>query len=85
MWKHNKEFAGGAIMGGITGGGYIFSQPDLLNTFFVAFVIKLFATGLLAAVSGFATILMTDFYKHHIQNKLFKNKNNERSEKDRAA
>lgn len=87
MWKH-KEFTGGAIMGGITGGGFIFSQPDLLNTFFVAFLIKLLATGILAGVSGFATILMTDYYKHHIQKKLFKNKKDERNkriDKDEAA
>ena len=72
-------------MGGIAGAPFIFSQPDLLNTFFVAFVIKLFATGILAGVSGFATILMTDFYKHRIQKKLFKTKQDERSDKDKAA
>jgi hypothetical protein len=88
MFKHGKEFTGGALMGGITGGGWIFSQPDLLNTFFIAFILKLAATGVLAAVSGFATILMTDYYKHHIQQKLFKNKKdagNKRIDKDEAA
>lgn len=70
-------------MGGITGGGYFFSQPDLLNAFFVAFALKLMATGACAAVSGFATALIADFYKHKIQKKLFKNKyNGERKENE---
>jgi hypothetical protein len=89
MFKHGKEFTGGAIMGGITGGGWVFSQPDLLNTFFVAFILKLMATGVLAGVSGFVTILIKDIYTHYnIKQRLFKkrkNESNKRSDKERAA
>lgn len=90
LWKfiqdHGKVFWGGAMAGGIAIGNWIFSIPDFLNAFWVAFTMKIFATICSAAITGFVTSLITDWYKHKVKHLIFKQKTkkDERSDEERA-
>lgn len=94
MWKfisqfiheHAKEFWRGFIGGGVPVGTWIFSKPDLLNAFWVAFLLKASITVVWAATSGFLYTLGVDYYNHKWKKKLFpKNKNGKDNAKDEAA
>jgi hypothetical protein len=88
MWKfiheHIKEFWKGFFGGGVVWGGILFSTPNFLVSYPVAFILKLLGAGALALVSGLATAYATDLYKHKIKPKLFKNVR-DKDDKEKAA
>lgn len=85
MWKfitdNVKEFWRGAIGGSFAGGGILFFNKIIL----LDYLGSLFTVALSAVVGGMFTALAADIYKHRIQKKLFKNKKNGKSDKERAA
>lgn len=82
---HSKIFLGGSIAGGIAMGGWIFSIPDYLNSFWLVFAGKMFATICSAALTGFITSLAADLYKNKWKHIIFKQKNTKENDKENAA
>jgi hypothetical protein len=77
LFRENlKEFWSGAVLGGAACGNLLFAHP-FLTGFVGEFLVKTFATGVAAGVSGLFTILATDLYKHKLKNRIFKNKTKE--------
>lgn len=77
MWKfiheHIKEFWKGFFGGGVVWGGILFSTPNFLVSYPVAFILKLLGAGALALFTGLCTAYAADLYQHKIKPKLFKN------------
>lgn len=77
-----KEFWKGFGISGVTGGTIVFVQ----NVFLLDVLSKLLIACMVAGVGGFTTALVADIYKHHIQKKLFKEKQDgQRTKKDEKA
>lgn len=76
MWKfltdNVKEFWRGTIAFGFTGFSFITFQKIIVLDY-LAGLITVVVTG---ALGGMATALGTHYFKHKLQNKLFKNKKN---------
>lgn len=83
--EHSKIFWGGSIAGGIAMGGWVFSVPDILNSFWLVFAGKMFATICSAALTGFITSLASDLYKHKWKHKFFNKENTKENDKENAA
>lgn len=85
MWKsineNLKEFYKGTVGGCFTGGGILFIKQDILVSWMLSFL----TVAVSALIGGLFTALAADLYKHHIKNKLFKNKKNGKSDREKAA
>lgn len=85
MWKfiqeNIKEFWTGIAGGSVASGGFLFIKQSLLTDTFLSLTL----VGISAVIGGMGTALAADFYKHHIQKKLFKNKKNGKSDREKAA
>lgn len=85
MWKsiheNLKEFWTGTVGGVVTGGSILFIKQDILLSWMLSFLTV--ATS--AVIGGLFTALAADLYKHHIKNRLFKNKENGKSDREKAA
>jgi len=78
---NTREFWQGSIASGTTSGVILFTS----NVFLLDIATKILLAGLIAAVGGFSTALVSDIYKHHFQKKFFKKKQDEQNKKDKAA
>jgi hypothetical protein len=76
-----RFFVGGIV----TIGGFIVPAQIGTTNFWLELWIKLFTTGIGAAMSGFIAVLIADFYKYKVKHKLFKNKTNGKRNKNKAA
>lgn len=85
MWKfitgNIKEFWRGTFAFSFTGFGFVIFQKIIILDLFLGIMV----TVLSGALGGMATALGTHYYKHHIHNKIFKNKKDGDKEKDKAA
>jgi len=74
FYEKAKIFFGSAFAGGYAMFFY------LLDAGFYTFFIKGFITISSAMVSGFFTVLVTDFYNYKLKHRIFKNKKHEEKE-----
>jgi hypothetical protein len=85
MWKsiheNLKEFWRGCVGGCFAGGGLLYIKQDILISYLLSFL----TVAISALVGGLFTALASDLYKHHIKNRLFKNKKDGDKEKEKAA
>lgn len=85
MWKSIHEnidaFWRGTIGGCFTGGAFLAIKPDIL----VSWMLSLLTVAVSALVGGLCTALAADLYKHYIKNRYFKDKSNEKNDKEKAA
>lgn len=85
MWKsineNLKEFWTGTIGGCFTGGTILAIKPDIL----ISWMLSLLTVAVSALIGGLFAALAADLYKHHIKNRFFKEKTNERQDKEKAA
>lgn len=83
MWKsiheNLKEFWIGT--GCFGGGTFLFIKEGFL----VNALLSLGTVALTAIIGGMFTALAADVYKHHIQKKIFKKKDNGKSDREKAA
>ena len=77
---NSREFWQGFTATGITGGTILFTSNIFLDS-----ITKIFVAGLIACVGGLGAALASDIYKHFIQKKLFKKKQDEQNKKDERA
>lgn len=80
-----KWFIGGGTVGLIAGINFLFGAEATWSNIAIEWMAKFFGTIMLTFVSGLATVIAHDFYKHKIQNKLFKNKPKDDERKKDAA
>lgn len=81
IYENLKEFWGGFVGGGFAGIGL--SRID--GVAILKYLGGLGTVALSAIIGALFTALASDYYKHRIKNKLFKTKDNGKSEKDKAA
>lgn len=85
MWKsiheNIKEFWTGAVGGCFTGGAFLAIKPGILVSWMLSFL----TVAVSALIGGLFTALAADLYKHHIKNRFFKDKTNEKTDKEKAA
>lgn len=85
MWKriheNLREFWTGIAGGSVASGSFLFIKQNLLTDT----LLSLTLVGISAVLGGMGTALAADLYKHHIKNKLFKNKKDDNKEKSKAA
>lgn len=85
MWKSIQEnidaFWRGTIGGCFTGGTILAIKPDIL----ISWMLSLLTVAVSALIGGLFAALAADLYKHHIKNRFFKDKANEKSDKEKAA
>jgi hypothetical protein len=73
---HLQEFWSGAFTGGVAGSIFLFPAPLFVNHFFLAYVVKIIGTAVMAGLSGLATAFAVDFYRHKIKQKIFRRNKN---------
>lgn len=81
IYENTKEFWGGFVGGGFTGSSFLFVNNGIVLNYIGGLV----TVALSAIIGGMFTALAADYYKHKIKHKLFKHKENGKSDKDKAA
>lgn len=81
--QHVKAFGAGFFAGGIPIAHFVLRIPDMPNSVWLGAILKVVWIAVGAGVSGLATALITDIYKHYLRPNKFKN--NDQQGKDSKA
>lgn len=89
MWNyiadHVKAFWRGFAGGYVVWGGVLFFGQAHFPTLWIAYIVKLMGAGVLAFVSGLATVIAKYIFEEKIKHKLFKHKTDGKRNNKRAA
>lgn len=80
-----KEFWGGFIVGGYSGVKFLFADPTGWDHMVLEYTLRFLGAIFIAATSGVLTAMTIDLYKYKIKDKLFKPKENDKEEDQKAA
>lgn len=83
--EHVKEFWGGFTVGGFAGVNFLFADIPSWGDLAVGYTIRFLGAVMIAAASGVLTTMAVDWYKHKIKERLFKPKENDKEENQKAA
>lgn len=75
--EKGKLFLRGFVVGGYSGFIFLFDVNLNWNDIAWLWAVKFFGVIILGFTSGLMTVLSTDFYKHKLKDKLFKQKTDE--------